>query len=266
MFYDKYILPFEKLIRMNISKVLLWTTNILMVAVTILFISLVGVQEIFGPFTEAKAERDLTGATSMTEWRELENRFFDLNYYFVYRDGEVLIDDYMISSEHFQKTFNYSNATRDDFLEVETATETIYMPNVSEKLSIPIPEERVVFYYGLSKGILFASWLFFFIQLIWIRKLIKNTNEGSFFVRANVQVFMNLAYLYIVLPFIILITENYLNDRLLPNGLALPEGYRFIAQTSSFQFQYLFVGLMLLLVAQAFKHGLRLQKEQELII
>ena len=251
---------------MNISKVLLWITNILMVGVTLWLISVIVLQQVFLPILDAKKERILEGATSMSEHRQMKTGFFDLNYYFIYRNEEVLIDDYMISPRYFKKTLNYEKASAEDFLKVETAEGSIHMPNISEKLSLPISEEDISLYFGLGTGVLVITWLFFFIQLKWIRRLIKNTLAGRFFAKENATVFMKLAILYTVLPMVIFIAELALKGSLLPGGLTLPEGYSFVDQGPSFQFHYLFFGLILLLIAQAFRHGLQLQKEQELTI
>jgi len=251
---------------MNISKVLLWATNILIVGSTIFLISFFVIQTVFSPVVKEKTTRDLRGTIKISEMRNLTTHFFDLDYFFIYRDGEVLIDNYVISSKHFNKAFDYEHATKGDFLEIQTASGKLLMPNISEKLSIPVPEEHINFYINLARAIIIATWFFFFIQLVWIRKLIKNTIGGRFFDKANIQVLLRLGYLYIALPIVIMITEGMLDYKLLPDGLVLPEGYGLVVQSSNFQFQYLFVGLMLLLISQAFKEGLNLQKEQELTV
>ncbi|MFY0593706.1 DUF2975 domain-containing protein [Roseivirga sp.] len=251
---------------MKISKVLLWIVNIAMLVSVVIFISFIIVQEVYAPIEKSQRDRNLEGALSMTEYRTLSSRFYDLNYFFIYKEGEVLIDGYMISTEKIQKRFDYVNATKANFLEVKTANGEVFMPNVSETFSVPITVERIGFFNNLARLLMFASWLFFFIQLVWLRKLIKNTVDGKFFEKANVGVFTKLAILYIALPIVIVVVDGFVYNLIMPDGLSLPDGYQIVTKDSGFQYQYLFVGLMLLLISQAFKQGLKLRKEQELTI
>ncbi|OEK06386.1 DUF2975 domain-containing protein [Roseivirga misakiensis] len=251
---------------MKISKVLLWIVNIAMIGSIVIFISFILVHEIYAPIEKSQKERNLEGALSMTEYHKLSNRFYDLDYFFIYRDGEVLIDAFMLSSDKIGKSFDYSNATKADFLEVKTAKGESFMPNVSETFSVPISAERIGFFNNLARLLIFASWLFFFLQLIWLRKLIKNTADGNFFEESNVGVFTKLGILYVALPIVLAIINGLVHNLIIPDDLSLPAGYQLVTKDTEFQFQYLFVGLMLLLISQAFKQGLRLRKEQELTI
>lgn len=238
----------------------------LIVGVTVGFFSLIIFQQKYTLVNASKKERPLRGAASMTEAKEITTQFFDLSYYFVYRNGEVLIDSYMISLNSLRKSFNMSEASKSDLLEVSTLEGTINVPNVSDKLFLPIADKDIRFYFWSAIGVHLGSWLFFVIQLIWMRRLIKNSMSGDFFTQSNVSVFMNLAYLYMALPFMILLVRGFFNNRLLPDGLSLPEGYQLINETTNFQIPFLFIGFILLLIAQAFRHGLKLQKEQSLTI
>ncbi len=247
-------------------KVLLWVTNFLIIGVGLASIFFIVNQGAFSPIKGFESEKSLEGAIAMTDTREVRNQFFDFSYFFVFKNDQVLIDDIMISPKHLRKSFDIRVAEETDFIEATSSEGVIKMPNVSDRVYFPVDTSDTHFFSWLSTSIIIVSSLFFLSQLVWIRRLIRHVIDGHFFSNANVKVFMNLAYLYLALPFGMSAMDAFLNYKVLTDNISLPDGYELIDQGSSFQFQYFFIGLILLLIAQSFKYGLKLQEEQALTI
>ena len=238
----------------------------LIVGITIVFAFLIFFQLRYNRIVGENEYDKFEGVQSMALTHTLSTRFYDLNYHLLYQDGEALLDDYMIWPKHLGKKVDFAKLDAQKFIQIRTSEGDINMPDVSEKIFLPINGKDVRLFSVLSTIINILTWLFFVLQLIWIRKLIKNFTTGAFFERVNAKLLMRLSYLYIGLPFVFLIFESFLNYRLFPQGIVLPEGHELISDNSEFQFQYLFVGLLLTLIAQALRQGFKIQEEQSLTI
>ncbi|MFT7149447.1 MAG: hypothetical protein ACI82Q_001306 [Nonlabens sp.] len=251
---------------MNISKILLWVANVLIVGITILLISLIVIQQFFLPSFKTDDPSKFDGVVSMSWIRSSNTSFYDLEYLLIYRDGETIVDNHLISPNHFKRKIDYSKASKADFLKVQTSEGVVFTPGLSERVYLPLDDDQVSFYFRMTTAIYIVTWIFFFFQLVWIRRLIKNFTQGNFFQNINVRLLMKFSYIYIALPVVIALFKGFLNLRLIPEELILPNGHEFVVDNAGFQFQYLFVGLMIMLIAQAFRQGTKLQEEQALTV
>lgn len=127
--------------------------------------------------------------------------------------------------------------------------------------SLPIPD----YYLIISMIILLGTFYYLVHVLI---KLLKSIEEREFFSLLNVKRIRIIGVMiigYSVLSSIYGYLVKYLLiDYLDIKGVFHISG-RFSTQSSFFN-TYLFLGLMILLVANAFEHGMRLKEEQELTI
>lgn len=251
---------------MKFTKILLWVTNLLIAGITIAFAILIFFQLRYNRVVGENEYKRFEGVQSMTMTQTISTGFYDLHYHLLYKEGESLIDDYMIWPKYLKKKVDFAKLGPEHFIQVQTSAGDITMPDVSEKVFLPVNRADVSFFYGLSIVIHVLTWLFFVSQLIWIRRLIRNFTAGAFFEKTNAKLLMRISYLYIGLPFLFLIVESFLSYRLLSGGVVLPDGHALISGVSEFQFQYLFVGLLLTLIAQALRQGFKIQEEQSLTI
>ncbi|OEK02088.1 hypothetical protein BFP97_11395 [Roseivirga sp. 4D4] len=121
-------------------------------------------------------------------------------------------------------------------------------------------------YLMSSPVILIALVLFYFLSLI--IKLLKSIEEREFFSLANVKR-LRIIGLMVIGSAIIRWSYSMILDSFLRNNFEI-EGFSKVSSSFLLNFDFLdslwFLGLMILLVANAFEHGVRLKEEQELTI
>ena len=256
-----------KLKNMNVSKASLWLTNILIGTAIVWFVGLVGFQFVgVGQGFDKKQSEDLIGARSKTATFKYSVPEFDLEYYFIYREGKVVIDQYLISPKNIGLNYNYTKATENDFISVSAGDKHYKISTKTGQLYLPIDEADVLFYRYLS---LFEMLLLSVIKvliLLWIRRLILNFSKGEFFVSANHQLLYRIGGLLAIVPIILFAFESYFTNGFTSLGLSLPEGYSLNMKGVSFQWNYMYISLLLILTAQAFKQGIELEIDKDLTI
>jgi len=244
------------------SKLVLRVTNIFIIGAFLMLVSTLILQFLVAPTFETDPSEDLEGVIKKSALKSYSNLYFDLEYYFIYREGEVLMDGYVLSPKHMELEFDYTKSTKADFKEVRSVGGMTFIPKTSGKVYFPIDERDFnnFFYLGVALRIITA--LFIIVQLLWIRKLIKNFCKGDFFNQLNHRVFTKLGLLYIAAGILSVLFKVVFYNRLLTKTIEFSE----IQSSTTFNWLCVFVGMILLVVAQAFKQGIKIQEEQELTI
>ncbi|WP_421987213.1 DUF2975 domain-containing protein [Roseivirga sp.] len=128
-----------------------------------------------------------------------------------------------------------------------------------------LQNEDMPFYLAVLPSIVIGLIVLLFIHLL--VKLLRSIEERDFFSQANVK---RLRYIGLIM----MISEvlgwahrqlliMFLENNLIIEGLTRSGGFSF---SLDLLFSYFFLGLMILLIANAFEHGLNLKKEQDLTI
>lgn len=252
---------------MNVSKASLWLTNILIGMAIAWFIALAGIQFMgVGLGFDKKQSEDLTGARSKTATFKYSVPEFDLEYYFIYREGKVIIDQYLISPKNIGLNYNYTKATENDFISVSAGGKHYKMPTKTGQLYLPIDEADLQYYRYLSLFEMLLLTVIKVLILLMIRRLILNFSKGDFFITSNYQLLYRIGGLLTIVPIILFAFESYFTDGFTSLGLSLPEGYSLNMKGVSFQWNYMYISLLLILTAQAFKQGIELKTDKELTI
>lgn len=252
---------------MNFSKASLWLTNFMIGAAIFWFVGLTGYQ--FMGFDSAFNNEHIKGVentkskSAIVKYSVLH---FDLEYYFVFRNGKIIIDEYLISPENVELNFNYSKATESDFMNVSSGAEYYKVPAKTEKLYLPIEKSDIFLYRYLSLFEMLLLTVIKVLLLLWIRRLILNFSKGNFFVRANHQLLYRIGGLLIIVPIILFVFQNYFTNSFMSLGVSLPEGYSLSVKGIGFQWNYLYASLLTVLMAQAFKQGIDLKIDKDLTI
>lgn len=156
---------------------------------------------------------------------------------------------------------------------LETSISGFYKGNEFKEISVTpltysftLPQEEMPFYLAMLPSIFVGLAVFLFIHLL--VKLLKSIEERDFFSNANVK---RLRYMSLIL--MVGEVASWMYRRLLSifiNNSFEIEGMFKVGRGFSFSldsiFSYFFLGLMILLIANAFEHGLKLKEEQELTI
>ena len=127
-------------------------------------------------------------------------------------------------------------------------------------------DEQLPFYLSIIPGILAGVGVFFFLHLL--IKLLKSIEEREFFSKLNVKR-LRIIGLLLIVGDLSLRLYRYMTYYFIINNVEIAGMYhsgRYFGFGMEFFASALFLGLMILLVANAFEHGLKLKEEQELTI
>ena len=251
---------------MRLLKVTVWVTNLLIASVIIGAIYLFTFAKIFMGDFEPPESRNLTGATGMSEIRTFNNQFYDLQYFFIYRNAETLIDDFMISTKHLILAYDYAQASDEGFMALTVNGETQYVPAMSEKLYLKVASDEKNRYYYLTMVYLMEVALFVVLVLIWFRSILQRFSKGDFFHKKNRINLFRIGVAFPVHAFLVYGYNRYFTNSLLPENLELPVGYRLIDQTPGVNWGMVLIGVMILFLALSFREGIKLKEEQSLTI
>ena len=256
-----------KLENMNVSKASLWLTNILIGAAIVWFVVLAGIQFMgIGLGFDKNQSEHLVGARSKSVTLTYSVKHFDLEYYFIYREGDIIIDQYLISLKNIRLNYNFSKATEDDFINVSSGDTHYKMPAKTGRLYLPIDKLNVLLYRNLSLFEMLLLTVIKVLILLWIRRLILNFSKGDFFIPLNYQLIYRIGGLLVFFPMISFAFGSYFTNGFTPLAMTLPEGYSFNVGGVGFQWNYLYISLLLMLIAQAFKQGMELKTDKDLTI
>jgi hypothetical protein len=251
---------------MNISKITLWLTNVA-IALAVIGLTALVIQQMLNVnrFTSNKGKQNVEGAISKTERVNISTPFYDLEYLFVFRNGEIYIDNNFICFNNVTFSNDYAKAMPVDFIEATKQGNKYNMPINGAKVYLPIKIDEVLFYCYLSVFITIVASILKLLALFWVRRLIMNFIHGAFFIPQNHLVISRLGLLFLFSAFAVSMVGLYFFDS---NALSisLPEGYSLDTISATFNWNYLYLGLLLLATATAFKQGLSLQNEQDLTI
>jgi hypothetical protein len=251
---------------MNVTKVTLWTTNIAITLAIIFVVVFVVNQLLWVNISQPEAgTQNVEGAISKTVRKHISNPLYDLEYLFVYRDQEVILDAHFISPRMIFLENNIYESGKNNFIEVKAQDKSYNMPISGSRVYIPIYGSNVTFYFYLSITVNLITALISILGLIWVRKLILKFLEGDFFNHLNYKIIRRLGMLFIIATISLFVVNVYISNNIrLP--ISFPTGFQVQDVSSAFEANYFYLGLMLLVTAQAFKQGINLQEEQDLTI
>uniref|UniRef100_UPI004048AC68 DUF2975 domain-containing protein n=1 Tax=Roseivirga sp. TaxID=1964215 RepID=UPI004048AC68 len=251
---------------MNVTKVTLWTTNaaIILIVLVQMIMLLIKFWNI-DTNQQANAPNDLRGVLTKTVKTHMETLYYDLDYFFVFRDGEVVVDEHFLSPKGVYIQKDFIKSSTQDFIKVNTQGKTYNMPVNGVKIYLPIDTDKTAAYTYVSIFINILWSALLITVLVWVRRLILNFIDGDFFNVLNYKLIARIGLLFILSAVILYLGQLYFFNST-PIAMSLPEGYSISSASMTFEWNYLYLGLLLLATAQAFKHGIKLQEEQDLTI
>lgn len=251
---------------MNVTKITLWTTNVIITLAVVFVVIFVVNQLLWVNISQPEVGvQNIEGAISKTVHKHISNPLYDLEYLFVYRDQEVIVDAHFISPRKIFLDNNIYESDKNNFIEVQARDKSYNMPLNGSRIYVPIDGSNVTFYFYLSIAAILITASIKILGLIWVRKLILKFLEGDFFNHLNYKIIRRLGMLFTVSTICLFIGNIYISNNIgLPTSF--PDGFQIQDFSNSFDGNYFYLGLMLLVVAQAFKQGINLQEEQNLTI
>ena len=251
---------------MKISKLTLVITNILIAIAIVGLISQVGLN-LFGKSNLLGTHNEqLDGVKSKSAIVWYSFRSFDLDYWFIYTDGETIIDEHLISPKNLRLDYKFSNALPDYFIGAMVDGKSYNMPLKTGRVYLPIDESKILRYQYTGVGLLVFLLAVKIIILFWVRRLIINFSRGEFFKKLNYQLLYRMGVLLIVAPLVLFICDNILLSDFRNIAVTLPEGYSIRVNGIGFNWNYIYASLLLLITAQAFRQGVQLQEDKDLTI
>ncbi|MFT7055256.1 MAG: hypothetical protein ACJAR3_000883 [Roseivirga sp.] len=212
-----------------------------------------------------KVTRDLSGLTSRSEKVRLSTAYYDLEYLFLYKDGEVIIGENFMIPKNLTISSDFNEATAIGFIEVEVQGNQYNLPVNESKVYLLMRGDKTPVYIYLSLAITLMYSTLKLIMLVWARRLVLNFNNGAFFIPQNHQIIARMGFLFSITALAdFLGWQDFLNTNTV--AVSLPNGYLLNTISASFNWNYIYLGLLLLATATAFKQNLKLQEDQYLTI
>ncbi len=167
---------------MNVTKVTLWTTNaaIILIVLVQMIMLLIKFWNI-DTNQQANAPNDLRGVLTKTVKTHMETLYYDLDYFFVFRDGEVVVDEHFLSPKGVYIQKDFIKSSTQDFIKVNTQGKTYNMPVNGVKIYLPIDTDKTAAYTYVSIFINILWSALLITVLVWVRRLILNFIDGDFF-------------------------------------------------------------------------------------
>ncbi|MFT7269283.1 MAG: hypothetical protein ACI905_001501, partial [Roseivirga sp.] len=126
-----------------------------------------------------KVTRDLSGLTSRLEKVRLSTAYYDLEYLFLYKDGEVFIGENFMIPKNLTISSDFNEATAIGFIEVEVKGNQYNLPVNESKVYLLMRGDKTPVYIYLSLAITLMYSTLKLIMLVWARRLVLNFNNGA---------------------------------------------------------------------------------------
>lgn len=247
-----------------LSKILLIGTYIMMVVIVI--VSLFVGRFMYGnlSLSDIDGERDnLEGVInkSYTFYYNLPSKE-QISYFFRYQDGQVLVNQFFVKVKLSQyesaiiKDENYPQKIEDkSYFKMPIGESDIYIP-VDNELVKKHVKIYLIYFTGSISYVLFVLFL--------LSRFLKNCTNGHYFEQSNAKILRLIAYSGIAAVIIHYLYQYFSVVKLIGDfessyGLSLE-------RTFNFNYTYIIISLILLVIAEAFKEGVKLKDENSLTI
>lgn len=252
---------------MKITKLLLWVAyfSFVLSFILIIFSGIILIKKNFNN-QEINSE-SLSGVISKSTTFKLELPLnLNIEYYFHLNNNEISVNSYFLKiQQKYIKTARAENAAVEATTYPKLKMDNIYeMPDSEAYVYISIP-------YSSVKSVV-NIWLIYFLltsatlllTILLIIKFLRNCDKGNFFIPSNAKYIRVISYLvigYSLFRYAIQwVIFNSLNNNL--NELVSIK----VNSVLDFNLTYLLAALLMVIIAQAFKEGVKLKEEQNLTI
>lgn len=252
---------------MKITKLLLWIAYIGFV-LSIVVIGFLGIILLKQDFKAQNVEKDsLKGVVSKSTTAKF-NLPMNLNveYYFSILNGEVMVDSYFLKiQKKFLTNIELAKAEKKDSDFPKQLNGNIYaMPDSESNLYISISYSSIESTIAIWKFYFFLASATLLFAIFMTIKFLQNCDKGLFFVSANTKYIRVISYLAIGFS-LVSYGIQWVIFKGLNNNLSEMATIN-LDSVIHFNWTFLIVSLFLVLLAQAFSEGTKLNEEQSLTI
>lgn len=209
---------------------------------------------------------DINGAVGSTYHRTFKFWFLD------YRlDYQYTFDKEMNEEEHIILIFDIAelsprNSTNNN-LNIElfnkNLKETVNFQIQSSPIFIPFNHDQEINLFILLSMISFLVICYSFIVFYLIKRIVDSIKIGSPFINKNVKLLFQIGLMVLSLPVVIVLVDiclyNWITDTYNFHGFIIHPNF-------NFNLELFTGGILLIFIAEIFKHGVKLREDQELTI